>query len=281
MSDPKRLVEYHDDADVLGALRCGAEVGPPAGAKRQVWAALIAGSAAAAAVSTTAEAASGATSGATAAATTPGAAGSAGAAGAAGVGKTGTLAWATIAKWLAVTSVAGAVAVAGHQFLLEDRGPVERARLQQASDDAKATAPVVEDQALALAELSPTTDTSKPAPSAIPSKLERSKAAPTTRVQPPVKNSRANKTANAAHATSEATLVLKARRALRKGNPERALKLLRAAPAVGLLTQEREALEIEALIQIGETELARRRAAKFSKRYPVSPHAARLNGLLK
>lgn len=270
MSDPKRLVEYHDDANVLGALRAGAEMGPPTGAKQQVWAALVAGSAAGAALSTTAEAASSTTS----AAATPSVAG------AASAGKAGALAWTTIAKWLAATSVAGAIAVAGNHFLLEDRGPLDRARLVQAQKSAIAptSAPIVADRALALAKISPTTDAPKPLPSAIPSKLGRSKAASAQRPQPAVEAGPTHKKTNAA---SEAALVLKARRALRNGDPERALTLLRAAPTAGLLAQEREALEIEALIQVGKTELARQRAAKFSKQYPVSPHTARLNGLLK
>jgi hypothetical protein len=77
-------------------------------------------------------------------------------------------------------------------------------------------------------------------------------------------------------AESEMQRVARARAELRSGNARQALRALRELdldePA-GLLTQEREALLIEALATSGELEAARRRAAAFFARYPRSPHA--------
>ncbi len=76
---------------------------------------------------------------------------------------------------------------------------------------------------------------------------------------------------------AEGGVVLEARRDLREGRPEDALRLLDAAStefAAGALVQEREALAIEALSRSGRREAARARAAAFLRAYPGSPHAA-------
>jgi hypothetical protein len=76
---------------------------------------------------------------------------------------------------------------------------------------------------------------------------------------------------------AEGRVVLDARRDLREGRPDDALRLLDAArtkfPA-GTLVQEREALSIEALFRSGQHEAAGRRAAAFLRAYPGSPHVA-------
>lgn len=76
---------------------------------------------------------------------------------------------------------------------------------------------------------------------------------------------------------AEGGVVLEARRDLREGRLEDALRLLDAAStefAAGALVQEREALAIEALSRSGRREAARARAAAFLRAYPGSPHAA-------
>jgi len=76
---------------------------------------------------------------------------------------------------------------------------------------------------------------------------------------------------------AEGRVVLDARRALREGRPEAALRLLDVARtefAAGALGQEREALSIEALFRSGQREAASRRATAFLRAYPGSPHGA-------
>lgn len=85
------------------------------------------------------------------------------------------------------------------------------------------------------------------------------------------------KKAQASRLAAEGGVVLEARRALREGRPEDALRLLEAARtefAAGALAQEREALAIEALSRSERREAAQTRAAAFLRAYPGSPHAA-------
>jgi outer membrane protein assembly factor BamD (BamD/ComL family) len=72
-------------------------------------------------------------------------------------------------------------------------------------------------------------------------------------------------------------MVLEARNLLRSGDPAGALRLLdgaRTAFPDGALTQEREALNIEAIARSGQSDLASRRAEAFLRDYPKSPHAS-------
>ncbi|HEX5098623.1 MAG TPA: hypothetical protein VFV94_03955, partial [Polyangiaceae bacterium] len=75
---------------------------------------------------------------------------------------------------------------------------------------------------------------------------------------------------------AESRKVATARSLLRSGQPRAALLVLDEARRDfpnGELTQEREALAIEALRALGSTTEARRRAEAFLARYPASPHA--------
>jgi hypothetical protein len=77
----------------------------------------------------------------------------------------------------------------------------------------------------------------------------------------------------------ESRLVGEARDALRSGNAEGALaklEQLRARFPGGVLTQEREALAIEALARSGRRGEAAARAAAFLQAYPTSPLASRV-----
>jgi hypothetical protein len=81
----------------------------------------------------------------------------------------------------------------------------------------------------------------------------------------------------ASRLAAESRVVLEARRALRDGHPDDALRTLEAARAPfadGALAQEREALAIEALAHAGHPDAASARAAAFLRAYPGSPHAA-------
>ena len=106
-------------------------------------------------------------------------------------------------------------------------------------------------------------------------------AAATTRRRPPAAAPRSPSSgvrkAQGSRLAAEGGVVLEARRDLREGRPEDALRLLDAARtefAAGALVQEREALAIEALSRSGRREAARARAAAFLRAYPGSPHAA-------
>lgn len=83
---------------------------------------------------------------------------------------------------------------------------------------------------------------------------------------------------------SESLLVAAARSSLRGGRTREALALLerlRAEQPHGELAQEREALTIEALRALGQTQAARGRASVFLERYPRSPHAATVRRALE
>ncbi len=100
---------------------------------------------------------------------------------------------------------------------------------------------------------------------------------PTAAVAAPRSSSPGVRKAQVSRLGAESGVVLEARRALREGRPEDALRLLDAARtefAAGALTQEREALAIEALSRSGRREVAQTRAAAFLRAYPGSPHAA-------
>jgi outer membrane protein assembly factor BamD (BamD/ComL family) len=85
------------------------------------------------------------------------------------------------------------------------------------------------------------------------------------------------KKTRASRLAEESRMVLEARNALRSGDLGGALRLLDAAKTEfqdGALTQEREALTIEALARSGRREIASRRAEAFLRDYPKSPHAS-------
>lgn len=78
---------------------------------------------------------------------------------------------------------------------------------------------------------------------------------------------------------AESALLLRSRQALGAAEPARALDLTyehRRRFASGKLAQERDAIEIEALAQLGQVTLARSRAEAFLRTYPVSPHRAKV-----
>lgn len=77
----------------------------------------------------------------------------------------------------------------------------------------------------------------------------------------------------------ESALLVQARSALRAGQTGRARSLLaelESRYAHGMLSQEREVLNIELLAASGEQKAAARRARTFIARHPKSPHAGKL-----
>jgi hypothetical protein len=111
----------------------------------------------------------------------------------------------------------------------------------------------------------------EPVPAVVVAPPPRSPALPTRESPPAPRSSPASRLAE------EGRVVLDARRALRAGDAASALRRLEAARAAfagGALVQEREALTIEALAQLGRHEAAAARAQAFLRAYPGSPHAA-------
>lgn len=82
----------------------------------------------------------------------------------------------------------------------------------------------------------------------------------------------------------ESDTLLAAREAYRSGDSARALQLLERARRRfphGTLGQEREALTIQVLAQAGDGGAAKRLAEAFLRRYPRSPHAADIRGVVE
>jgi hypothetical protein len=84
---------------------------------------------------------------------------------------------------------------------------------------------------------------------------------------------RGNPTPVVSGLAAERALLDRARQALARGDTEdaeRSLELHTRRYPIGLLLEEREALAIKVLVDLGRREEARRRAGKFKERYPRS-----------
>lgn len=264
MTDPKRWSEDDGElgADELRLLRAGLRPDVPRGAKRAVWVALAAQLPSAVAAATTAAASTGAASALTGAALVK----------AAGIG-----------VLLGATTVTAVTVVERHATPARPAAP---ARALAAASSALRTSP------RARGPVAPVTSAARPAESvavppgasAAPVSPERARtpAASTepTRLATPVPGATPvatfpDETARSQH-DAESRKVAAARSLLRSGQPRAALLVLDEARRDfpnGELTQEREALAIEALRALGSTTEARRRAEAFLARYPASPHA--------
>ena len=122
---------------------------------------------------------------------------------------------------------------------------------------------------------------------ATPSNVVRDEVEPVARVIAPSSSAQESSTAPPAHEPSapdrksvlrdESSAVHEVRRTLRSGNAAAALSLLDQARhrfPRGALSQEREALMIEALAKSGAQEAAARKAQIFLHAYPKSPYAS-------
>lgn len=79
-------------------------------------------------------------------------------------------------------------------------------------------------------------------------------------------------------APSEGVILLRARSALSR-NAELCLSLTREHRSLypsGLMREERDVLEVEALVQLGRAAEAQRRASAFEQTYPASPYLERI-----
>lgn len=241
--DPRRLLddpsELHPDA--IRALEAGIDEGVPPGAKAAVWGAL------ATAVPKAAAAASATAGGATAATVTA----------TAGV---------SFVKMGAIGVALGTLSSVG--FFAAERATAPKlaasAPAAVRAPRAIAPSPALEiDQAPAASEPSP--------PEVEQGATERSSSAPARQSEVVEDAPR-----SAAALLAESQRVAAARSLLRRGAAADALSALVAIERElpnGMLSQEREALTIEALSALGHRELVKQRAARFLSRYPASPHA--------
>lgn len=256
MTDPKRWSE--DDGELgageLRLLRAGLKPSVPRGAKRAVWIALAAQLPSAIAAATTVAGGAGALTGAS------------------------LIKAASIGVLLGATTMTAVTVVERHSAPSRPAEPVKalpsaspavrpRVALRAPSTPVPPAEPLAEPPAVASVAASSSERTRAPA--------EPTRAASAT---PPALSvaSFPDDSARSQH-DAESRKVATARNLLRSGQPRGALLALEEARRDfpnGELSQEREALAIEALRVLGESAEARRRAEAFLTRYPASPHAA-------
>jgi hypothetical protein len=163
----------------------------------------------------------------------------------------------TVGKVVAVAALVGGGAFTGHHLVR--RQPPAGPQVQTVNTPAVVPA----ERASAMAEPG--------APIASPPRVSPTAARVAAPAADDAKKLRASRLAE------ESRMVLEARNLLRSGDPGGALRLLdgaRTAFPDGALTQEREALSIEAIARSGQRDLASRRAEAFLRDYPKSPHAS-------
>jgi hypothetical protein len=81
----------------------------------------------------------------------------------------------------------------------------------------------------------------------------------------------------------EAEILDRAHRSLQAGTPAEVLRFVEVHKRIyphGVLTQEREAIVIEALVKLGRKDAARAQLEAFTFRYPESSYRWRLQGLV-
>ena len=244
-SDPRRLLddpsELHPDA--IRALEAGLDEGAPPGAKAAVWGAL------ATALPKAAAAASATVASGGAAATTVTAA--------AGV---------SFVKMGAIGVALGTLSGVGFFAAERVTAPKPAASAPVAVVAPRATVPAA---AVEVGAAPAATAPSPPEVVEVPSEREPSGPARQAEVTESAPRS-------AAALLAESQRVAAARSLLRQGAAADALSALVAIERElpnGMLSQEREALTIEALSALGHRELVEQRAARFLARYPSSPHA--------
>lgn len=291
MSDPKRLLETRELGELgKSALGAAVELDPPAGARERVWSEL--GAKLPFAGDPVPDLASGA-----------GGAGLGGAAGGAAATGGASALGVTLAKVAGGLVALGAVATGGVAATgAFDPAPASVAPAVSApAGNPKAAEPAPTAlPALAPAPLTQSGPEAAPAPVArAPKAASAARLGTSDREAPratapstasfPTAADEAAATPEAAQpdpgaaAREESRLVGAARDALRGGDGRSALTLLNEAhrrfPA-GVLGQERTALAIEASLRTGARAEANELARVFLKKYPSSPHAARVRALI-
>jgi len=260
MTDPKRWSE--DDGELgageLRLLRAGLKPSVPRGAKRAVWVALAAQLPSAVAAATTIGGGAGALTGAS------------------------LVKAASIGVLLGATTMTAVTVVERHAA---PSRPSEAVKVLPSASAAVRPAVTTRAPSAPVPPAAPLAEPPAEAPTVASiatagSERTRAPAEPTRPVSaaPPALSvaSFPDETARSQH-DAESRKIATARGLLRSGQPRAALLALEDARRDfpnGELSQEREALAIEALRVLGESAEARRRAEAFLTRYPASPHAA-------
>ncbi len=260
MSDPERLLQMHAaDPEVRGLLDSLGGVKPGSGAGLRSWGAMAVKLAALPPIVALPGNAAVAPGGAAANADASAAAGTAGVSASSGTvsASAGPLGVRAFAVKLVVAAIVPA-ALVGSAYGYH---ATHRAGAEAPTASATVVAPI------AAPSAAPPTDDS-------PSQT----AAEGTRAPAP-NASRAASSSRTGRLEAEASVLAKARRELRNGNPRAAqatLSQLQSSLPKGVLGQEREALAIEVLAANGDTASAKRRAAAFIAAHPTSPYSAKV-----
>jgi hypothetical protein len=297
MTGPRRWTDETGGASSLERrlLRSAKRVAPRSGARERVLARVLGAVGAAGAAGAAAGAASAATSAGATSVTGGGAASGAAAGVGAAAGKAAVSAFgaAAAAKWVAI-GVAGAVAVLGaRQVATTTSVPPEQSAITVAQRSPSAPARTVQNSLPAASVVSSASAepdrsaSSVPngppvavvdrgneivisADAAAPSMPDLSASAIPAPAAQPVVNDRAQQW------TEESAALGDARQRLQRGDAAGALAILDGAQRrfpSGALSQEREALSIEALARTGQRQAARQRAEAFLRVWPSSPYA--------
>lgn len=185
----------------------------------------------------------------------------------AGAGATSLATTAKSVLWVKIAGavVAGSVAVSGAAYLAQPNASPAPSILMQTAPVAPSA--VVPPAGLATEEASAVPVASLPLASASSNYVQ---AAPTSTKS------------HSADLTEETRLLSGAQQAL-AANPAEALRIAethRKAFPTGVLSQERDALVVEALVKQGRMVEAKRAAAAFARNYPGSSHQRRIQDLV-
>lgn len=253
MSDPKRLMDAMDGSpEERELLRAAGSEGLPATDRRAIWASIEASVALTAATAKLGSTAGGSGSSATTV-------------GAIGLGKV-----------VALGAVTLALGAGGYALL---RSPGEHGSKSAHGDVATRPLPSFASSAPAAppSEVVPALAASNGASGETVAASPNGAANVELRRAEPAPSPRPSASSTASLLREESLAVLSARQALKGGDYGAALKQIeemRHRFPRGALSQEREALSIEALAKSGAGAAAARRARAFLQRYPKSPYAA-------
>lgn len=219
-------------------------------------------------------------SGAGAAGVGAGAASAASAAGAAGAWSTKALLWVALSAG-GVGAALGSVATSA---LMKPVSPTSSVSVPEVASEV-APAPEPEPIHEEEAEVEEEVELTPPLPSNAPREVPRRAQTPSemARVAVDEEEGRALEAELSTLATERALIdqALSALRANRGQNALRALMSHERRFAAGALSEERDRLSVEALVQLGRGDQARRRAQLFETRYPSSAHLQRVRSLVE
>jgi hypothetical protein len=184
-------------------------------------------------------------------------------------------------KWFGIGAVVGAAAGFGGKELLDTRRadeprPGSVVVPSDVADASRSPAPQTRMKQVVEEKI----EQAVPLALSLGNKPQRALSA---RTAAPATPDPASSRAHESRALDEARRVAQARAALRRGDAQAALAELGRLDAdhpSGVLSQEREAIGIEAMMAVGQEATARERALRFLRNFPESPHAGRIRALV-